>query len=53
MSMPLDNPGTLSRAQNADIVAHMLKAGGYPAGSTPLEGQAGVLTGIKVLTYKP
>jgi cytochrome c len=53
MSMPLDNPGTLSRGQNADIVAHMLKAGGYPAGSTPLEGQAGMLTGIKVLTYKP
>jgi cytochrome c len=53
MSMPLDNPGSLSRAQNADIVAHLLKIGGYPAGSAPLEGQAGVLTGIKVLTYKP
>src|SRR5262245_39401851 len=53
MSMPLDNPGTLSRAQNADVVAHMLKTGGYPAGSMPLEGQAGALTGIKVLTYKP
>jgi cytochrome c len=53
MSMPLDNPGSLSRAQNADIVAHMLKVGGYPAGSSPLEGQAGVMTGIKVLTYKP
>ena len=53
MSMPQDNPGSLSRAQNADIVAHMLHVGGYPAGSTPLEGQAGVLSGIKVLTYKP
>ena len=39
--------------QNADIVAHLLKVGGYPAGTTPLEGQAGALTGIKVLTYKP
>ena len=53
MSMPLDNPGSLSRAQNADVVAHMLRIGGYPAGTTPLEGQAGALTGIKVLTYKP
>ena len=53
MSMPQDNPGSLSRAQNADIVAHILHIGGYPAGSTPLEGQAGALTGIKVLTYKP
>jgi S-disulfanyl-L-cysteine oxidoreductase SoxD len=53
MSMPLDNPGSLSRAQNADVVAHMLKVGGYPAGTTPLEGQAGALTGLKVLTYKP
>jgi quinoprotein glucose dehydrogenase len=52
-SMPQDNPGSLSRAQNADIVAHLLHVGGYPAGSTPLEGQAGVLSGIKVLTYKP
>jgi S-disulfanyl-L-cysteine oxidoreductase SoxD len=53
MSMPLDNPGSLSRAQNADVVAQMLRIGGYPAGTTPLEGQAGALTGIKVLTYKP
>ena len=53
MSMPQDNPGSLSRTQNADIVAHMLRVGGYPAGSTVLDGQAGALTGIKVLTYKP
>ena len=53
MSMPQDNPGSLSRAQNADIIAHMLRVGGYPAGGTALEGQAGALTAIKVLTYKP
>jgi mono/diheme cytochrome c family protein len=53
MSMPQDNPGSLSRAQNADIVSHLLRAGGYPAGSAALEGQASVLTAIKVLTYKP
>jgi len=53
VSMPLDNPGSLSRAQNADVVAHMLRSGGYPAGTAALEGQAGVLSGIRVLTYKP
>jgi mono/diheme cytochrome c family protein len=53
MSMPQDNPGSLSRAQNADIVSHMLRAGGYPAGKAALEGQAGTLGQIKVLTYKP
>jgi mono/diheme cytochrome c family protein len=53
MSMPQDSPGSLSRTQNADIVSHMLRVGGYPAGKAALEGQAGVLTAIKVLTYKP
>ena len=31
-SMPADKPGSLSRAQNADVLAHMLQVGGYPAG---------------------
>jgi hypothetical protein len=51
--MPQDSPGSLSRSQNADIVAHLLRAGGYPAGGAALEGQAATLNGIKVLTYKP
>jgi mono/diheme cytochrome c family protein len=52
-SMPQDNPGSLSRAQNADVLAHMLRVGGYPAGSTALEPQAGVLLQVKVLMFKP
>ena len=52
-SMPQDAPGSLSRAQNADILAHMLKVGGFPAGDVPLDGQAGALTQIKFVTYKP
>jgi mono/diheme cytochrome c family protein len=52
-SMPQDAPGSLSRAQNADIVAYMLRVGNYPAGSAELEGQAASLSAIKVLTYKP
>jgi mono/diheme cytochrome c family protein len=52
-SMPQDKPGTLSRAQNADILAHMLRVGGFPAGDVPLEGQPGALAQIKFVTYKP
>jgi cytochrome c len=52
-SMPQNKPGSLSRAQNADILAHMLKVGGFPAGDVPLDGQAGALTQIKFVTYKP
>jgi mono/diheme cytochrome c family protein len=52
-SMPQTNPGSLTRAQTADIVAHMLKVGGFPSGSTPLDGQPGALTQTKFLTYKP
>ena len=52
-SMPADKPGSLSRAQNADVLAHMLKMGGYPAGATALDGQAGALTTIAIRMYKP
>jgi len=52
-SMPQDKPGSLSRAQNADVLAHMLKTGGFPAGSTPIDPQAGALSQIRFATYKP
>jgi cytochrome c len=53
ISMPQDKPGSLSRAQNTDVVAHMLKVGGYPMGATELDSQPGALAPIKILTYKP
>ena len=52
-SMPQDKPGSLSRAQNADILAHMLRAGGFPAGPMPLDGQAGALSTVTIRMYKP
>ena len=52
-TMPQDKPGSLSRAQNADILAYMLKAGGYPAGATPLNSQAGAMASITIRMYKP
>ena len=35
-SMPLNNPGGLSRAQYSDILAFVLKANGFPSGSREL-----------------
>ena len=52
-SMPADKPGSLTRAQNADVLAYILQAGGYPAGATPIEGQAGALATVTIRMYKP
>ena len=35
-TMPADAPGDLTAAQSSDIVAHLLKTGGFRAGSTEL-----------------
>ena len=53
ISMPQNKPGSLSRTQNADILAHMLKVGNFPAGDVPLDGQPSALAQIKFVTYKP
>ena len=52
-TMPQDKPGSMSRAQNADILAHILRVGGYPAGPMPIEGQAGALAAVTIRMYKP
>ena len=51
-SMPPDKPGSVSRAQIADILSHVLRVGGYPAGETPLDAQ-GPLAAIAIRMYKP
>ena len=50
-SMPPDKPGSVSRAQIADILSHILQVGGFPAGETALEPQA--LATITIRMYKP
>jgi mono/diheme cytochrome c family protein len=35
-TMPLDNPGGLSREQYTDVIAYLLKLNDYPAGATAL-----------------
>ena len=46
--MPLDKPGKLSRQQNADVIAFMLKANMWPAGTTELPRELGALKQIRI-----
>lgn len=52
ISMPKDAPGSLSRAQNADVLAYILQEAGYPAGETPLGDRPGSLVRIRVVSYR-
>jgi len=52
-TMPPDKPGVLSRAENADVLAHLLRVGGFPSGDAPLDSTAGALVGIRLLMYRP
>jgi mono/diheme cytochrome c family protein len=52
-SMPQNNPGSLSRQQNADVLAFMLNKGSAPAGAAELSSQSEVLNTIKYVATKP
>jgi len=52
-TMPPDKPGSLTRPQTADVLAHMLRVGGYPAGDTALEPTAGALARVRLRMYRP
>jgi mono/diheme cytochrome c family protein len=53
ISMPQDNPGSLSRQQNADVLAFLLRKANFPAGETELAPQTEVLKEIKFEADKP
>ena len=53
VSMPQNAPGSLSRQQNADILAYVLSKATVPAGSTELPTQTELLNGIKFVGQKP
>ena len=53
VSMPADRPGRLSREQNSDIVAYMLKVSEFPAGQTELARQTEILKQIRLVMYRP
>lgn len=53
VSMPADNPGKLSREQDADILAFMLSMNQFPQGKTELEHRTEVLKQIRFESAKP
>ena len=53
VTMPLDKPGTLSRQQNADLIAFLLKANQWPSGATELARELGALKQIRIQSSKP
>jgi len=52
-TMPGDQPGRLSRKQNADILAFLLMSNGFPAGSKELPTDAAVLQKIRFEAARP
>lgn len=53
VSMPPDDPNSVAPQAKADIVAHILKVGGFPAGQTPLPADTAKLKAIKIEATKP
>jgi S-disulfanyl-L-cysteine oxidoreductase SoxD len=48
LTMPLDSPGKLSRQQNVDVIAFILKTNAWPSGATELPTDVGALKQIKI-----
>ena len=48
VTMPPDNPNRINRQQNVDILSHVLRANGFPAGQTELEARTEVLKQIRI-----
>ena len=53
ISMPQNAPGSLSRQQNADVLAFLLQKNGFPAGTTELPPNAIPLKEIAFVAAKP
>lgn len=52
-TMPPDSPNPLDRKQVSDLVAHILKTNGFPAGERELPPENDSLTDIKLIAKKP
>ena len=53
VSMPGDDPGSLSRQQTADILAFVFSRNGFPAGKSELVREAEILKQIMIEANKP
>jgi len=52
-SMPKDDPGRLSRQQNADVLAYIFSFNKFPAGKTELAHDTELLKQIRIEATKP
>jgi mono/diheme cytochrome c family protein len=52
-TMPMDRPGVLTRQQNSDVIAFVLKKNGWPAGSTELSRELAPLKALRIESTKP
>jgi mono/diheme cytochrome c family protein len=52
LSMPQNAPGSLSGQQNADVLAFLLSANKFPAGTEELPKEGMILKGIKIEAKK-
>ena len=53
ITMPADRPGSLSRQQNADVIAYILKVNNWPAGKTELPTQLAAMKAIRIQANAP
>jgi quinoprotein glucose dehydrogenase len=53
VTMPANNPGYLSDAEVADIVAYMLSTSGLPAGNAPLPPDRAALADVVIVSQAP
>ena len=47
-TMPQDKPGSLTDEQYVDVIAHMLKRNGVPAGAAPLRADTAALRQLRI-----
>jgi len=53
ISMPADRPGSMTRAQVADVMAFLLKANRFPSGQTELPQDVPTLKQIRIIAQRP
>lgn len=53
LTMPLDRPGKLTRQQNVDVIAFVLRANAWPSGKSELPADVAALKQIKIEASKP
>jgi S-disulfanyl-L-cysteine oxidoreductase SoxD len=52
VSMPADRPGTLTREQTANVIAHILNVGEFPPGTAELSTKTEILKQIRIEAVK-